>query len=174
MSVSLNGWPVIIPGDKSLVSKRVPGTQVFLKGRSDVLPLFLAIAADYAQHVAPLRRGECGLWAYRSARQAAAWSDHASATAVDLNWGHEGAPGPHGGMITMTAAQVKGCADIAKFYGIVLWGGASTRGGAYHDPGSWDPMHFALRPGVTLGDVRATLLRLGIGPDGVRATRPKK
>lgn len=171
MNVSISGWPVLTAGDKRLTVGTVPDTRIKLRAQRDVLPLLLALASDYHRHVAPLRAGECGAWAYRTARQAPVWSDHAAGVAVDLNWGHEGAPGPKGGMVTMSADQVRACAQLARLYRVILWGGDAARGGAYHDPASWDPMHFALRPGVTLAQVRAVVQALRIRPDGRRVTR---
>lgn len=172
MSRSINGWPVIESRkDLMLRTDHIPGSNVLLVTQRDVWPLFAALAADYADTVAPLRAGECFGWAYRTARQSAAWSDHASGTAIDLNSAHEGKPGPAGGMVTMSPAQVKECSRLKRLYRVLIWGGDAARGGDYHDPRSWDPMHYAIRPGTTRADIRATIERLKISPDGVRATR---
>jgi len=167
---SINGWePITTRSDKRLTMKIVPGTNVKLTMHKDVLPLFLALAADFHKEVAPLRNGECGGYAFRKARQAAAYSDHSSGTAVDLNWGHEGAMGPKGGMVFMNDAQIKACAEIKKRYQIVIWGGDRAKGGDYKDPHSWDPMHYALKSGVTVADIQKVLKNLGIDANGVRA-----
>lgn len=166
---SINGWEVITSrSDKRLKMKIVPGSNVKLTMRAEVLPLFLALAADFHKEVAPLRNGECGAYAFRKARQAASYSDHSSGTAVDINWGHEGAMGPKGGMKFMNDAQIKACAEIKKRYQIVIWGGDKAKGGDYKDPGSWDPMHYALKPGVTVADINRVLKELGIDANGVR------
>ena len=166
---SINGWEVITSrSDKRLKMKIVPGSNVKLTMRAEVLPLFLALAADFHKEVAPLRNGECGAYAFRKARQAAAFSDHSSGTAVDLNWGHEGAMGPNGGMKFMNDAQIKACAEIRNRYKIVIWGGDKKRGGDYSSPASWDPMHYALKPGVTVADINKVLAELGIDANGVR------
>jgi len=167
--VSINGWEVIPSiGDKSLAVGVVPGTNVKLRMRKEVLPLFLALAADYNNQVAHLRNGECGAYNFRKARQANAYSDHSSGTAVDLNWSHEGAMGPNGGMKTMNDAQIKACANIKALYEIVIWGGNKKNGGDYSDTNSWDPMHYALKAGTTVTDVNRILLKLGIDKNGVR------
>lgn len=166
---SINGWDVIPKqNDPLLAVGVVPGTKIKLRARKEVLPLLLAIAADYNKEVAPLRSGECGAYAFRKARQAKFYSDHSSGTAADLNWNHEGAMGPKGGMKTMTDAQIKACAAIKKRYKIVIWGGDKAKGGDYSSPASWDPMHYALKPGVTIGDVAKVLADLGIDKNGVR------
>jgi hypothetical protein len=167
---SINGWEVIMSQtDKRLAVGVVPGTNVKLRMHKDVLPLFLALAADFHREVAALRNGECGAYAFRKARQADSYSDHSSGTAVDLNWGHEGAMGPNGGMKKMSQAQIEACANIKKRYKIVVWGGDAAKGGDYHDPKSWDPMHYALKYHVTAGDVAKLLVELGIDKNGVRA-----
>ena len=168
-SKSINGWEVILKvPDKRLATGVVPGTRIKLRARKEVLPLLLAIAADYNRTVARLRSGECGGWVLRAARQALAYSDHSSGTAIDLNWNHEGAMGPNGGMKTMTDAQIRACAEIKKRYNIIIWGGDSAKGGDYKDPKSWDPMHFALKPGTTMIDVNKVLTALHIDKNGVR------
>jgi hypothetical protein len=167
---SINGWDVLpSQSDKRLAIGVVPGTNVKLRARKEVLPLLLAIAADFNREVAKLRNGECGAYCYRKARQGGgAFSDHSSGTAMDLNWGHEGAMGPKGGMKTMTAAQIKACAEIKKRYKIVIWGGDKAKGGDYSSPGSWDPMHYALKSKITVGDIAKVLTDLGIDKNGVR------
>lgn len=172
MPRSINGWPVIESRkDVLLRSDLIPGTRITLTVERSVWPLLAALAVDYGDTVADLRTGECFGWAYRTARQSAAWSDHASGTAVDLNSAHEGKPGPAGGMSTMSPTQVKECARLKRLYRVLIWGGDAARGGDYHDPRSWDPMHFAIRPGTSRADIRATLERLHITPDGHRLTR---
>jgi hypothetical protein len=168
---SIGGFAVIEPGSALLKTGVVPGTNVRLTMRRDVLPLFLALARAYHDTVAPLRYGECGAYNYRAAMGGGGWSDHAAGVAVDLNWGHEGASGLLGGMATMSPAQVKACAALKQRFRVVIWGGDKARGGDYVKPSNWDPMHFALRPGVTSADVAAVLRDLRIQPDGtIRAS----
>lgn len=170
ISRSINGWDVIYKAiDKRLSAGVVPGTKIKIRARKEVLPLLLALAADYNKTVAKLRSGECGAWVLRTARQSPKnFSDHSSGTAIDLNWNHEGAMGINGGMKTMTAEQIKACAEIKKRYEIVIWGGDAARGGDYKDSGSWDPMHFALKPNTTIADVYRVLAALKIDKNGVR------
>lgn len=157
---SINGWSVITSNtDPLLETAKIPGTNITICGRSRVLPLFLALAAEYNTTVAALREGECGMWNPRKARMANAWSDHASGTAIDLNWNHEGAMGAKGGMVTMTAAQIKECRRLRDKYQVV-WGGD------YHNQNAWDPMHFAIKPGYGLVAVGLVISSLGIKADG--------
>lgn len=173
MLVSLGGFPVLEQGSAQLKSARIPGTDdapIWLTMREDVLPLFLALAHDYDIKVAQLRKGECGAYNFRQS-SLGGWSDHAAGVAVDLNWNHEGAAGLWGGMSTMSRTQIKACAALKKKYRIVIWGGDKVRGGDYASPANWDPMHFALKPGTTREQVRATIAALRIQPDGtVRAS----
>jgi len=169
MPASINGWAVLNWGDPRLKEIVVPGTKIKLSMRNVTAPLFAALAADYAQTVAPLRPKEVWSHDYRPARASAAWSDHSSGTAVDLNSAHEGAQGPHGGMATMTSAQIAACVALKKKYRIVIWGGDKARGGDYGNPKYWDPMHFALKPGTSIADVEAVIKALGIRPDGTVA-----
>lgn len=167
---SINGWEVIESyGDPKLDMKRVPGTTVMLKMHKEVLPLFLALVADYNKEVAKLRPRETGAFNPRKSQLSPSkWSDHASGTAVDINWNHEGAVGPNGGMKTMTKKQIEACAELKKRYEIVIWGGDKKRGGDYVTPSYWDPMHYALKPGTTLAQVRRVIKKLGIKPNGKR------
>lgn len=170
MATSINGWTVITSyNDFRLGVGRVPGTTVKLRMRRSVLRLFLALAADYHREVAKLRATECGAFNPRHSALSSSWSDHASGTACDLNWGHEGAMGPYGGMKTMTDAQIKACAAIKARYEIVIWGGDKARGGDYRLAKNWDPMHFALKPGTTQEDVDRVIKKLGIDQYGRRA-----
>jgi len=167
---SINGWAVIESrSDKRLKTLTVPGTERKLTMHEDVVALFCALAADYHKEVAPLRAGECGAYAYRKARMADAYSDHSSGTAIDLNWNHEGAMGPNGGMKKkMTPEQIKACAKIKKRYKVVIWGGDKARGGDYGKPENWDPMHYALKSGVSVEDIKKVLADLNINKQGVR------
>jgi LysM repeat protein len=169
---SINGWEVIESySDPKLDMKTIPGTTAKIKMRKEVLPLFLALSADYNKQVAKIRPSGTGAFNPRKSNLSTtgAWSDHASGTAVDLNWGHEGAVGPNGGMKTMNDRQIKACADIKKLYEIVIWGGDKARGGDYRTPQYWDPMHYALKPGTTLTDVKRVIKKLGIDANGRRA-----
>lgn len=167
---SINGWEVIESySDPRLDMKTIPGTTAKIKMRDEVLPLFLALAADYHREVARIRSKETGAFNPRKSAFSGSWSDHASGTAIDINWGHEGAVGPNGGMKTMTKAQIEACAKIKERYEIVIWGGDKARGGDYRTPQYWDPMHYALKPGTTLKDVKRVIKKLGIKPNGKRA-----
>lgn len=166
VALSIGGFAVLRSGSVALRTGTVPGTGIRLTMRSDCLPLFLALAAEYHQTVARLRSGECGAYNYREAAGGGGWSDHAAGVAMDLNWNHEGAAGLYGGMSTMTRQQIRACAALKAKYGIVIWGGDKARGGDYSQPRYWDPMHYALKPYTTVHTVKQKIAALGIGPDG--------
>lgn len=144
---------------------------ISLTARVEWWPVFAALLVDLHQLVAPLRPGQVFSYAYRTARQSPLWSDHAAGVAVDYNSASEGAPGPHGGMYTMTHDQIQACAGLRQLYRILIWGGDARRGGDYVSPSSWDPMHWAARPGSTVEHVNIIRRRLLIDDDGTRRTR---
>ena len=171
MPLSINGWPVLTGwGDKRLREFAVPGTKTKLLLRSDIGPLLVALAADYSKDVSNIdNRADDWGFDYRKARASVgSWSDHSSGTAIDLNASTTGAQGPHGGMATLTSDQIAAIVEIKKRYEVVIWGGDKARGGDYGSSIYWDPMHFALRPGVTVNDVRRVMAKLGIDANGVR------
>jgi hypothetical protein len=173
VALSINRLPVILSSlDPRLKTGTIPGTKIKLRTRRYALPLFLALAAEYGQRVAPLREGEVWSWNARQARASSSWSDHASGTAIDLNSAHEGAQGPRGGMATMSKTQINRCVDIKRRYRVVIWGGDKARGGDYSQPRYWDPMHYALKPGTTKAEVMAVIKALGIQKDGTFAPKP--
>ena len=164
MAKSLNGWPVLVPGSKLLRTATVPGTTRRITMRSDVLPLFLALAHDYDEWLRSIDTGKVddGGYSYRAARAANDFSNHASGTALDINWSKEGAQGSNAGKKFFgTAEGQKDIEQIKKVYGedIVDWGG---------DWRAKDYMHWELQPGVKLQKVLDRIKFLGIDKNGVR------
>ena len=162
MTISLNGWPV---PPKKTVTKTVPGTDRRLTIQSDVAPLLLALAADYHATVRPIDVGawDEGGFNNRDARLAAGKkSNHASATAIDLNWSEEGAMGSSWGKKffarPLNALAIR---RIKNRYGSVIgWGG---------DWRAQDFMHWEVKPGVTVAQVKALQKKLGIKANGQRS-----
>jgi len=163
MSTSLNGWPVLQPGSKQLATGLVPGTTRKLTMRREVLPLFLALAHDYDDWIAPIDIGpidDAG-YAYRYARTGAGWSNHSSGTAADLNWSKEGAQRATNRTFWGRPKIAQSIDQIKAVYHVVDWGGDwSTQ--------YWDPMHWEIRRNVTLAEVAARIKYLGITSKGVR------
>jgi hypothetical protein len=175
MPNSINGWPVLDNppwSDPRLTKMPVPGVpKRTLTLRTEVLPLFLALAKDYHDTIAPIDEGELDDWSYsyREARAANAWSDHASGTAIDLNAGKEGWLGMGNYSWWKNPAKHKAAQDIKKRYEVVMWGGSKDFGGDYYNGSTVDWMHWAIKPGVSLAQVQAVIKKLGIDANGNRA-----
>jgi hypothetical protein len=165
VTTSLNGWPVIPQyGDPRLVTLDVPGVKRRLTLARDAAPLLVALAHDYHRWVAPLDVGPWDEGGYnnRDANGAPGRkSNHASASAMDLNWSAEGAQGSARGKAFFATAKARlGVARIKAIYGdVVTWGG---------DWRAQDFMHFEIKAGVTPKQVAAKIKKLGITPEGVR------
>lgn len=163
LPTSLNRWSVLKPGDRRLVTGTVPGTKVRLTLRVEVLPYFLAMAADYDSTIEPLAlgRNDDGGYAYRPARSGDGWSNHASGTAIDLNWTGHGSRNL-ANRKWWNLRRNKTAVDVIKSrYKLLAWGGDwSDR--------FYDPMHWELRPGTSVAMVEKDIARLRIAPNGVR------
>jgi len=156
MPTSINGWPVIGPDKHYLLATgHVPGTHRKLTTRREVLPFFLALAHDYDKHVTSIDRGKWddGGYNYRKSRLNSNWSNHSSGTAIDLDWAHEGSqneknreffdadhPKHHTGIKFMKD----------KYGDLVNWGGD------WHGH-NYDPMHWELKKGTSVHDVKEFL-----------------
>ena len=171
MPTSINGWPVLTPTDPKLVSRLVPGTTRKIRMRAEVIPLFLAFAAEYHKTIAPIDQGPVDDWgyAYRIARASSSWSDHSSGTALDLNASHEGAQGSANFSWWKALNRYIKVAALRRKYGVIQWGGSDQLGGEYHQPQNWDWMHWMIKPGTTVAQVQAQIKKLGIRPDGTVA-----
>lgn len=176
---SINGWEVLDQpewGDPRLDKKPIPGVPTrSLWMRREVLPLFLALAAEYHVKIAPLDVGELDDWSYsyRPARGSSSWSNHASGTAVDLNANAEGALGTATASWWKTAKRNVKAWRLRRKYEIVNWGGWTDYADdpATSEVEGWgaqwsDPMHWELKKGTTVADVQRVIAKLGIQPDG--------
>lgn len=174
MPNSINGWTVLDNppwSDSRLAKKPVPGApNRSLTLRREVLPLFLALAKDYHDTIAPIDEGELDDWSYsyRPARQSSSWSDHASGTAVDLNASKEGWLGMNNYSWWANPAKHQAAQAIKKRYEVVMWGGSKDFGGDYYNGSTVDWMHWAIKPGVSLEQVQTVIKKLGIDEDGNR------
>lgn len=174
MPTSINGWEVLDNppwSDPRLETKPVPGVPTRkLKMRKEVLPLFLALAKDYHDTIAPIDEGELDDWSYsyRDARYSSSWSDHASGTAVDLNAGKEGWLGMTNYSWWADPKRHKAAQAIKARYEVVMWGGSKDFGGDYYNGSTVDWMHWAIKPGVTIEQVQSVISKLGIDENGVR------
>ena len=164
MAVSLNRWQVPSP---RLRTFDIPGTKRRVTLDADAGRILVALAADYD---ATVRRIDVGPWdegAYnnRQARNAAALSNHASGTAIDLNWSEEGALNSAWGKRFFAQAQTRlAIARIKARYGsAVQWGGDWNR--------LKDYMHWEIKPGTSRADVMRLAKKLNIDADGVRHSK---
>lgn len=168
MATSINGWPVLRPGNSLIKNFRVPGTKRNLSTRSDVGPLLIALAAEYHKTIAPIDTGTFDDWgyAYREARAADKYSDHASATAIDLNATKEGRMGSGPYSWWKTNYRAYKARKLKAKYGVVIWGGAESLGGDYRQMRYWDWMHWAFAPGTSRYQIFRQMNKLGIKPNG--------
>lgn len=161
MEVSHNGWRAS-PDPRAIHVQRyrVPRIEpvVYLSVRREVAPLLLNLAKRYHRRVDRLdnARHDDGGYNYRTIAGSASLSNHASGTAVDLNWSKY----PRGTR-NMTPEQVRECRAIVEHFRVVRWGGEWSGS-------SVDQMHFEIAPGVTLEQVRRVIEDLRLTVNGVR------
>lgn len=161
MVKSLNGWQVPPP---HLHTFTVPGTNRRLTLDRDAGPLLVALAADYHRTVKPIDVGTVDEGGYnnRDANGAPGRkSNHASGTAVDLNWSKEGAQASKTGRVFFANKEHRDAVNLIKrrYGSVIQWGG---------DWGAKDYMHWEIKPGVTRAQVQTLIKKLGISAEGVR------
>ena len=179
MERSENGWPVIeSQSDKSLVVIRIPGTGtpgIPLRLQKDCAPLLAYLAARVHVEVSDLHENnkagkfqDEGGYNYRAVRGSSSKpSNHASGTAIDLNW----QTWPMGRK-AMTKKQRTAALLIAEdLEEVIRWGGTYRS--------RVDEMHWEIRPGVTLAEVKKFIKARGIDKYGkvkttTTKTQPKK
>lgn len=159
---SQNGWDVPTTNSSAAINIAtypLPGTGVSLSVKSgDVATVLVHVAQRFAATVQVLN-ANCGGYSWRgNVNSPGTWSNHASGTAIDLNWNLH----PNGAIGTFTAAQVEQIRVIlSECRGVVRWGGdyTSTR----------DEMHFEInvdpddsRLGQLALDLRAQPRRLAV------------
>lgn len=156
---TVNGWPVIVSrSDKNLATGKVPGTNIRLTAHKVALPVLLAVAAEVHNRVASITannaagQDDAG-YTYRLIDGTSEYSNHASGTAIDLNW----RMWPMFKRRMNKAQRAAAVAIAAEFSPIITWGG------------SWgaraDEMHWEIANGVTLSQVKAWSAK-HIGPSG--------
>lgn len=155
MSVSQNGWvaspsPSVIHVERFRVPRIEPA--IFLTVRREVAPILLNVARRYHRRVDELdnKLHDDGGYNYRTIAGSSVLSNHASGTAIDLNWSKY----PRG-QRRMTFRQREACRAIVDRFEVIRWGGDW--------PGAMiDEMHFEIAPGVSLTDVRRVVRKLGL------------
>lgn len=165
MERSHNGWPAS-PDPRAIHVERfrVPriAPTVYLSVRREVAPLLLNLAKSYHRRVDRLDNpgtNDDGGYNYRRIAGSTSLSNHASGTAIDLNWRRYPM-----GTRNMTAAQRAECRELVKRYRVVRWGGEWSGSGV-------DEMHFEIAPGVSLAEVREVIEDLRLTVKGVTRRR---
>lgn len=155
MATSQNGWPV----NPARTYRQVPGSTVHLTVADGVAgDVLMYVAREFDRRVEDIdwksSRGEFDDWGWadRPIRGSNVTSNHASATAIDLNATRH----PLGVRNTFTAAQVGEIrAILAEVDGTVRWGGDYTERA--------DEMHFEINAGYARVKAVADRLKGGGG-----------
>lgn len=157
-----NGWNVIEDqSDKQLTVVRLAGSNVPLRVHRDAARLLAYVAVRFDKEVLPLKKNnkpgfqDDGGYNLRKIDGSSTYSNHASGTAIDLNW--QSFP-----MFKrkMTNKQVEACrAIVADCEGLITWGGD-------YRPSRVDQMHFEVSKGVTAAEIKKFVARLKVGADG--------
>lgn len=168
MSRSDNGWPVIeSQSDRKLIVIRIPGTGmpgIPLRVQRDCAPLLAYVASLVHTEITDLRKGnkpgiiqDEGGYNLRKIDGSTRHSNHSSGTAIDLNWN----------LFPMfkrkmNAKQRKAALAIEEeLKEVIRWGGS-------YSPSRVDEMHWEIRPGASLADVKKFIKSYGIQKDGKR------
>jgi hypothetical protein len=150
MQTSYNGWPASKEQAEIGVKPfKVEGTNLKLRCAEKVAPLLINFAKEYNELIEPLEGDALDDWGYcyRDVRNVPGkLSNHASATAIDLNASKH----PLGKVGTFDAAKVPMIRALAKKYGLT-WGGDWTRK---------DEMHFEIA--LSPEKVTALIIKLGL------------
>lgn len=162
---SYNGWPVGTPGSVIGVQTYVvPGTSIAIPLKSgDIATVLIYFADRFNREVQPLLPWQEQGYSYRrNVNNPSVWSNHASGTAIDLNFELH----PNTAKNTFSAAEVAAIRIILAYCeGVIYWGGDYSR--------TTDEMHFEIN--VPPGDVRLTALaakiRAGATPSAVVSLR---
>jgi hypothetical protein len=171
MSKSDNGWPVIeSQSDRSLTVIRIPGTGtpgIPLRVQRDCAPILAYVASRVHQDVTDLKLGnkpgktqDEGGYSFRKIDGSSKYSNHASGTAIDLNWSRF--PMFKRRMTKKQRAAAQAIAD--ELSEVIRWGGN-------YSPARVDEMHWEIKPGVTKAEVKAFIKAFGIRKDGTLGSK---
>jgi hypothetical protein len=165
MSKSENGWPVIeSQSSPKLTVIRIPGTGIIgipLRVQKDCAPLLAYVASLVHAQVSDLRKGnrpgvqDEGGYNLREIDGSTVHSNHSSGTAIDLNW-------TKWPMFKrrMNKKERSASEAIAKdLADVIRWGGN-------YRPARVDEMHWEIKPGVTVADIKKFLKARGINNKG--------
>ena len=165
MPKSENGWPVIeSQSDRKLVVVRIPGTGhpgIPLRVQKDCAPILAYVASRVHVEVSNLKLGnkpgvqDEGGYNYRKMDSGSSFSNHASGTAIDLNWTRWPMFKRRMSKKERTAAE----AIASELSEVIRWGGN-------YRPTRVDEMHWEIKPGVSAVQLKAFCRKLGIQPNG--------
>lgn len=141
MATSQNGWTV-----QNTKAKMWPHPKVGPILGGPVWVVLSAFLHRYEAEIEPIGKSS-GCYNKRHIAGSAKWSNHASATAVDLNWNRH----PVGGQDTgYSAQQVSALTALLKAFPVLRWGG----------PAFNDPMHYEIKPGASRAQVKKLATKL--------------
>lgn len=174
MPKSQNGWPVIDnQSSPQLVVIRIPGTGtpgIPLRVQKDCAPVLAYVASLVHERVTDLRKNnkpgkfqDEGGYNYRKIDGSSKYSNHASGTAIDLNWQLF----PMFKRKMNKKQRAAALAIEAELSEVIRWGGS-------YSPSRVDEMHWEIRDGVSKADIKAFLKKHGIRKDGTvkKTTKP--
>jgi hypothetical protein len=164
---SENGWPVIkSSSDRNLTVIRIPNTGtpgIPLRVQKECAPLLAHIAYLVHTEVSDLKENnkpgfqDEGGYNYRVIAGSTRYSNHASGTAIDLNWQKWPMFKRRMNRKQRMAAEV----IASEFSDVIRWGGNYRT--------SVDEMHWEIKPGVSLMQVKKFIKDYGIKKDGTLA-----
>jgi hypothetical protein len=172
---SQNGWPAIkSSGDKNLVVIRIPGTGtpgIPLRLHKDCAAVLAYVASRVHAEVSDLRENnkagkfqDEGGYNYRKIQNSTKYSNHASGTAIDLNW--QKWPMFKRNMTKkQRAAALLIAEDVQE---VIRWGGTYRS--------NVDEMHWEIKDNVSAADLRKFMKAKGIKKDGTvgKSLSPKQ
>jgi len=140
MAKSQNGWTV-----QSSTANLWPNPYVggILAGPVWVVLSYFVL--EFNRKVEPVDRSQSGCYNLRKIAGSRKWSNHASATAVDLNWNKH--PAGRRGTFAWNGDVVAEL--VGHFHGVIRWGRLFA-----------DEMHFEIAPGITLAQVERLAVEL--------------
>lgn len=157
---SQNKWQVIKDSsDKKLTVVRLAGSNVPLRLHKDAAKLLAYVAVRFDKEVSKLKLNnkpgfqDDGGYSFRKIGSSNVYSNHASGTAIDLNW--QKFP-----MFkrNMSKKQIEACSNIvADCEGLIRWGGFYR---------NVDQMHFEIADKVTKEDIVKFIKKKKIKADG--------
>jgi hypothetical protein len=157
---SQNKWQVIKDSsDKKLTVVRLAGSNVPLRLHKDAAKLLAYVAVRFDKEVSKLKLNnkpgfqDDGGYSFRKIGSSNVYSNHASGTAIDLNW-------QKFTMFkrNMSKKQIEACSNIvADCEGLIRWGGFYR---------NVDQMHFEIADKVTKEDIVKFIKKNKIKADG--------